>query len=312
MYLRQPEERQCGAGQRPKPERVLTGEPTPNRLRLALSQLIAQFKMPTAEGEKRPFPRLRNFILDALAEGRRKKIAHVLFEADIGGVKNRLAEHRLRTGESVTLTSYIAKGFACAIADDKRMQSYRLGRSHLIVFDDVDLMFLVEREWEGETLPVLCIVRAADRKTAHEINQELQAARQTPLGTHGPMSALEMLFFLLPSVLRKPLWFIVRRNPYWFKDLAGTAAVTSMGMYTSGAAVGVPITPMTLTLTIGSIEKKLILQDGQVVERDVIHLNLSVDHDIIDGAPLMRFVDRFKKILLKGTSLGPSAEERQD
>jgi pyruvate/2-oxoglutarate dehydrogenase complex dihydrolipoamide acyltransferase (E2) component len=69
---------------------------------------------------------------------------------------------------------------------------------------------------------------------------------------------------------------------------------------------------MTLTLTIGSIEKKLVLQDGHVVERDVIHLNLSVDHDIIDGAPLMRFVDRFKRILLKGTSLGPSAEERQD
>jgi pyruvate/2-oxoglutarate dehydrogenase complex dihydrolipoamide acyltransferase (E2) component len=287
-------------------------EPTPNRLRLALSQLITQLKMAKAEGEKRPFPRLRNFILDALAEGRRKKIAHVLFEADIGGVKDRLAEHRLRTGEWVTITSYIAKCFACAIADDKRMQSYRLGRSHLIVFDDVDLTFLVEREWEGEALPVFCIVRAADRKTAHEINQELQAARETPLGTQGPMSALEMLFFLLPTVLRKSLWFFVRRNPYWFKDLAGTAAVTSMGMYTSGAAVGVPITPMTLTLTIGSIEKKLVLQDGQVVERDVIHLNLSVDHDIIDGAPLMRFVDRFKKILLKGTSLAPPAEERQD
>jgi pyruvate/2-oxoglutarate dehydrogenase complex dihydrolipoamide acyltransferase (E2) component len=286
-------------------------EPTPNRLRLVLSQLITQLKMPNAEGERRPFPRLRNFILDALAEGRRKNIAHVLFEADIGGVKDRLAEHRLRTGESITITSYIAKCFACAIADDKRMQSYRLGRSHLIVFDDVDLVFLVEREWEGEALTVFCIVRAADRKTAHEINHELQAARETPLGTQGPMSALEMLFFLLPTVLRKSLWFFVRRNPYWFKDLAGTAAVTSMGMYTSGAAVGVPITPMTLTLAIGSIEKKLVLQDGQVVERDIIHLNLSVDHDIIDGAPLMRFVDRFK-ILLKGTSLKPSAEERQD
>ena len=287
-------------------------EPAPNRLRLALSQLITQLKMPNAEAEKHPFPRLRNFVLDALAEGTRKKIVHVLFEADIGGVKDRLAEHRLRTGESVTITSYIAKCFACAIADDKRMQSYRLGRSHLIVFDDVDLMFLVEREWEGEALPVFCIVRAADRKTAYEINQELRAAREAPLGTQGPLSALEMLFFLLPTVLRKCLWFFVRRNPYWFKDLAGTAAVSSMGMYTSGAAVGVPITPMTLTLTIGSIEKKLVLQDGQVVERDVIHLNLSVDHDIIDGAPLMRFVDRFKKILLKGTSLAPSAEERQD
>jgi 2-oxoacid dehydrogenases acyltransferase (catalytic domain) len=287
-------------GQTRKPEGVLM-ESAPNRLRLALSQLINRLKMPNSEGEKHPYPRLRNSILDVLAEGGRKNIVHVLFEADIGGVKDRLADYRLRTGESVTITSYIAKCFACAIADDKRMQSYRLGRSHLIVFDDVDLAFLVEREWEGKALPVFCIVRAADRKTAHEINRELQAARETPLGTQGPMSALDMLFFLLPTVLRKPLWFFVRRNPYWFKELAGTAGVSSIGMYTSGAAVGIPITPMTLTLTIGSIEKKLVLQDGQVVERDVIHLNLSVDHDIIDGAPLMRFADRFKKVLLKGT-----------
>jgi hypothetical protein len=52
---------------------------------------------------------------------------------------------------------------------------------------------------------------------------------------------------------------------------------------------------MTLSLCIGSIEKKFALVDGQVVERDVIHLNISVDHDIIDGAPLVRFANRLKK-----------------
>ena len=126
------------------------------------------------------------------------------------------------------------------------------------------------------------------------------------------MNALEMWFFLLPAFLRKALWFFIRRNPYWFKDFAGTAGVTSMGMYASGAAVGVPITPMTLTLTIGTIEKKLVLQNGQVVERDFIHLNLSVDHDIIDGAPLMRFAERFKQILRDRTALRLGAGEREE
>ena len=283
-------------------------ESAPNRLRLALSQLITRLKTPDAEGEKHHYPKLRNFVLDVLSEGRQKNIIQVLFEADIGGVKDRLAEHRLRTGESVTITSYVAKCFVAAIAADKRMQAYRMGRSQLIVFEDVDLTFLVEREWKGKVLPVFFIVRAADRKTAHEINQELQASRETPLGAQGAMSALEMVFFLLPAVLRKPLWWYVRRNPYWFKDMAGTVAVTSMGMFTSGAAVVIPITPMTMTLSIGSIEKKLVLQDGQVVERDFIHLNINVDHAIIDGAPLMRFVHRFKEILLKGPWLAPSAE----
>ena len=104
------------------------------------------------------------------------------------------------------------------------------------------------------------------------------------------------------------MWFLIRRKPYWFKDVAGTAGVTSMGMYTSGAAVGVPITPMTLTLTIGTIEKKLALRDGQAVERDVVHLNLSVDHDVVDGAPLMRFAERFRQELLNGTALMPEGD----
>jgi pyruvate/2-oxoglutarate dehydrogenase complex dihydrolipoamide acyltransferase (E2) component len=85
-----------------------------------------------------------------------------------------------------------------------------------------------------------------------------------------------------------------------------------MGMYTSGAALGLPITPMTLTLTIGTMEKRPVLQDGQVVEHDIVHLSLSVDHDIIDGAPLMRFAERFKDILLNRTALIPSDNQPEE
>jgi pyruvate/2-oxoglutarate dehydrogenase complex dihydrolipoamide acyltransferase (E2) component len=276
-------------------------------MRLVLSQLIDQLKMPHAPGKTVPYPRLRNFLQDALAEGKRKHIAHVMLEADIGGIKERLAERRQRGQEPISMTSYIAKSFACAIETDRRIQAYRLGKSRLVVFDDIDLAFMIEREWGGEPIPVFTILRAAQQKSAPDIHRALQAARDTPLGADGPMNALEMQFFLLPRFLRRAVWFVIRRNPYWFKDVAGTAAVTSMGMYASGAAVGVPITPMTLTLTIGTIEKKPALQDGQLIERDVVHLCLSVDHDIVDGAPLMRFAERFKQMLRDGTALLPPA-----
>jgi 2-oxoacid dehydrogenases acyltransferase (catalytic domain) len=292
-------------------ERTLA-KPAAGRLRLIVSQLIDQLRMQPSAGKTYDRPKLRNFVLDVLAEGRRKHIAHVLLEADIDGVKEQLAELRQGGGEPASITSYIAKSFACAIAEDKRMQAYRLGRKRLIAFDDIDLAFMIEREWEGEAVPIFYIVRAAQQKTIHEIHRELCAARERPLGVEGPMSALEMQFFLLPALLRKTLWFFVRRNPYWFKDLAGTAGVTSMGMFTSGASVGVPITPMTLTLTIGTIEKRLVLKDGQPTERDVVHLNLSIDHDIIDGAPLMRFAERFRRILTDRTALIPSAHASQD
>src|SRR5260221_13189028 len=117
-------------------------------------------------------------------------------------------------------------------------------------------------------------------------------AKEAPLGTAGPMNAVEMQFFLLPSFLRRVLLFLVRRNPYWFKDVAGTALVSSMGMFTSGASVGVPITPMTLSLCIGSIEKKLALLDGQVIERGGVHLDISINPDHIHRAPPVRLRER--------------------
>jgi pyruvate/2-oxoglutarate dehydrogenase complex dihydrolipoamide acyltransferase (E2) component len=281
-------------------------------MRLVLSQLIDQLKMPHAPGKTHPYPRLRNFVLDVLAEGQRKHIAHIMLEAEIGGIKERLAERRQRGQALVSMTSYIAKSFACAIEADKRVQAYRLGRSRLVAFDDIDLTFVVERQWEGASIPVFYIVRAAQRKSAPEIHRELQAARTTPLATDGPMNALEMQFFMLPRFLRKAVWLVIRRNPYWFKDVAGTACVTSLGMYGSGTAIGIPITPMTLTLTIGTIETKPALADGQLVERDVVHLVLSVDHDIVDGAPLMRFTERFKQLLRDGTVLLPAVTPPDD
>jgi hypothetical protein len=50
-------------------------QPNSSRLRLAWSQLVDQMKMPTAPGRIVPYPRIRNFVRDVLAEGRRKKIA---------------------------------------------------------------------------------------------------------------------------------------------------------------------------------------------------------------------------------------------
>ena len=109
------------------------------RLRLILSQLIEQLRMPLAPGQTYPYPRLRNFVTDVLAEGRRKHIAHVVLDADVGGVKEQLAESWRRGGEPASMTSYIAKSsLPLAIEEDKRMQAYRLGRSRIVVFDDID------------------------------------------------------------------------------------------------------------------------------------------------------------------------------
>lgn len=187
------------------------------------------------------------------------------------------------------------------------MHAYRKGKSKLIIFDDVDLSVMVEREMDGHTMPVVQIIRAANSKSMSQVAQEIRAAKVTEIGTTGPLNALDKLFFSLPTILRKIVWWEMRRDPQLFKQLVGTVGVTSMGMHASGPALVIPITPLTLTLSIGAVVKKCVLEHGQAVEKEFIQMNLGADHDIIDGAPLMRFADRFRKHLLIGSAVGKNS-----
>ena len=265
--------------------------PPPPAKNSAWAQLRRELKKPRAPNKRIAYPPMRNFVLDLMAEGRRKNIINLVFAADISATLARLSA----AAEPVSVTSVVSKALLLALEENPHMHAYRYGNTELVMFEDIDLSFTVERELDGALLPLAWISRAANRKTAQQLHQELQAAKVAPLGEAGMMSALEKRFFQLPQFIRRLVWRYIRNDPYVFKQLAGTVAVTSMGMFTSGSAVVFPITPMTLTLSIGAIENRVVAIDGEMVERAFIHLNLGADHDIIDGAPLMRFADVLKK-----------------
>jgi len=270
------------------------------------AKLLQLIRQPSAPGQQRSYPQLRNAILDIMAEGRRKNIINLLFEADLTQLRHQLSQVNQVSGQRLSLTACILHAFAGAVDEDRAMQAYRLGATQLVVFDEVDVAVMIEREIDGHTMPVVHILRAANHKGIDEIHREITRAKIAPLGERGALSNLEQRFFALPAFLRRPVWFFIRRNPYLFKQLAGTVGVTSLGMHGTGAAVLLPITPMTLTLSIGTIGTQVVLENGNPVEREIIRLNLGADHALIDGTPLMRFAERFKKRLESGLPPSPS------
>ena len=271
-----------------------------HRLSAAFGQLKRLLSASPATNTKAPYPKTRNVVLDILAEGRRKNIIQLLFEADATAMREQISQHAATVGETISITSYVAKILASTVAADPRMHAYHHKAGGLIMFADVDLSIMVEREVDGVLLPLPYIVRAANQKSLLSVDQELKRAKSAVLYTDGPLSALEAEFFSLPRVIRKIIWFFARRDAHLFRELAGTVGITSMGMHATGRAVVVPITPMTLTLSIGTICAQLALVNGSVVERDFLQLNLSADHDIIDGAPLMRFAATLRNNLERG------------
>jgi pyruvate/2-oxoglutarate dehydrogenase complex dihydrolipoamide acyltransferase (E2) component len=254
-----------------------------------------------------PFSNLRRQQIDWLELMHRQHTIHALLEVDVTDARRSIREYRSRTGQPLSLTAFIIGCVAQAIDADKRMHAYRQGRSRLVLFDEVDVAVPVERVLEGRALPVPFIIRAANRKQPAEIHRELQQARQEEAPPALAAARWLPLWLRLPGFLRRLVWATLLANPHRRKQLTGTALVTAVGMFGRGPAWGIPLTAYTLCVTVGGISRKpgvvrtgASRQEERVAVREYLALTVSVDHDLIDGAPAACFVSRLKELIEGG------------
>lgn len=254
-----------------------------------------------------PFPKLRNFVLDVMEEGRSQNTVYVQFDVDITAVRETLQKIKASNSQSISLTGFIAKCLAQTVSEQKHMHAIRNGKK-LILFDDVDIATMIERKVDGFMQPVNYIIRASQNKTMHEIQEELKKAKTEPIGGEYAMNKIERFFFGLPRIFRRIFWHFSHKKAELRKQFVGTVGLTNVGMFGEGAAFVLPITPMTLTLAVGTIQKRPFFIEGMIEEREYLCLTVGVNHDIIDGGPLMRFVARLKELLHIGYNLPTNAE----
>jgi hypothetical protein len=136
-----------------------------------------------------------------------------------------------------------------------------------------------------------------------EIHGEIRRIQAKPAASAQRSGSLARLSVFTPGVLRRLFLRCLRRSPQWMKRAAGTALVTSVGMFGMGGGWAVGIVPLhTLALTVGGIAVRPGLVDGRFEPREVLSLTVSFDHDIVDGAPAARFAKRLRE-LVEGADL---------
>jgi pyruvate dehydrogenase E2 component (dihydrolipoamide acetyltransferase) len=89
-----------------------------------------------------------------------------------------------------------------------------------------------------------------------------------------------------------------RKNQLTPADVrGGTFTVTSLGPL--GVDFFAPIInpPQVAILGVGRVFSRLVMNDAQVHEQQSMYLNLSFDHQVIDGAPAARFLQSVKRFL---------------
>jgi pyruvate/2-oxoglutarate dehydrogenase complex dihydrolipoamide acyltransferase (E2) component len=232
----------------------------------------------------------------------RKHCIHGLVEVDITEPRERLHLLKEMTGEKLSFTGFIVHCCARAVDEDKHLHAYRDWRNRLVMFDEVDVSLPVERNQQGRPVVLQTVIRAANHKTVQEIHREIRELQEKELGDTQWGRWLRW-YVKVPSVVRGLFYRVAARIPTVLKRFNGTVLVTSVGMFGTIAGWGIPLPGHTLCITIGGIESKPVLTNGELQNREHLRLTVTFDHDIVDGGPAARFTQRLASLIQAGAGL---------
>ncbi|GAA1599584.1 MULTISPECIES: 2-oxo acid dehydrogenase subunit E2 [Kribbella] len=254
----------------------------------------------------RAVPWVRQLVIDTGRAARRRHAIHGLFEVDVTSARSALRRH----GNEGFFTAFVIHCVAAAVAADPTVQAYRDLRGREVVFDQVDVGLPIEVEVDGKPFAFTHVLRDAGRRTVVELHDEIHGVKADPyLSPSVRKEPWVHAYLVLPGFVRVALLGALHRLPRRQQALAGTIGVTAVGMFGAGAGWGIGFQLHTLSIVIGGIARRPILFQGALVEREFLQLTVSVDHDVVDGAPAARFVGRLRSLLVAGDGICLTVKE---
>lgn len=238
------------------------------------------------------FPSVRKASVDLLNAASRKNMMHAFAEVDVTDVRHAIRDIRKSEGKYLSLIGYIQFCAAKAVRQKRQIQAYRNFRNRLVIFDDVDISTTIERKIGGTSEVLPTIIRSANRKTMFEISEEIKDAKEKGIDGSEVFKSIKT-YLAIPAFIRRLAFRLLDHYPKLMKKKAGTIMVTSANAGSSGMLWGVPVASHTLNITIGGINRKAVKKNETIEDREFLCLTVSVDHDIVDGAPASRFIQRF-------------------
>ena len=194
--------------------------------------------------------------------------------------------------------------------ENKQVHALKNGRNKLIIFNNIDLSIIVEKEVNGVLVPLPLVIRDVNNKSLIEIYNEIENAKSKIIENEdnyvleqNRKSEQVKFFTLLPQFIRLIIWRLLLHNPFRIKKMMGTAVVTSVGMMGNADGWIIPYSIHPVCFALGSIIKKPGVVNDSIVIREYLKMTILLDHDVIDGAPAARFVSQLSDYIENGYAL---------
>lgn len=209
-----------------------------------------------------------------------------------------IVKKRAETGARVTVTHAVGRAIAIVLAKHPELNAMiRFGALAVRKNVDVFVQVVVEdqenignADLSGVKIPnadrldvtQMCayLTERAAKIRAHQ-DADFEQTKKTLLAVPGFIlgPVLKFLDFVQYTLNIRPTFLGAPADPF------GSAMVTNVGVFglTRAYAPFFPPARVSLILTLGALEDKALVVDGQIVVGRVLHLNGTFDHRVIDG-----------------------------
>jgi pyruvate/2-oxoglutarate dehydrogenase complex dihydrolipoamide acyltransferase (E2) component len=236
---------------------------------------------------------------EALGDGHNM---YAVIELDVTDIRQRLRSQR-RERKKVSFFGFLLNAIARTIDENKELNSIRSGRK-IYYFDEVDIDIPIELKEDGILIPRKYVIRDAAHKSAEDISLEIENAKKhwKESGIAGEEDKWAQRWIKIASFI--PVWlfkFITRyysKKPLELKKRFGTTYITSVSGFSDVSGFVIPFIAgktRPVAFTIGSIVKKPGIVGSEIRIREYLNITISINHDLVDGAPAARFVNRLKQ-----------------
>lgn len=242
------------------------------------------------------FAKTRIATIDIGALGLKKHHIAAILEIDVTKGRERIAQHNKSNNSiSISFTAWLIKVISVTIKEYEDVASYLGGKQKLVVFEDINVSIIIEKELHDKKIPIPLIIEKANDRSITSITNQIKEARTRELSNsdillHRKANKLERFYYLLPGSIRRLFWRYLLRHPEYAYKKMGNVAFTSVGMLGKANAWFIPISIHPICFGVGNVLKKPVVIDDTIQIREILNVTVLLDHDVGDGGLMARFI----------------------
>jgi len=273
----------------------------------SIYKMSSLYNMMKTKYNLKSIPSSRIATFDSFAVGLEKHHVGAFLEFDVTESRDKIRLLKKR-GAGISFTAWLIKVIAGTLELYPEAAAFLLNKRKLILFDDINISLMVEKKSGDSKVPMPVVIRQANKKNMEEITSEIENARTHHLEAgeiviHQKSPLIERLYYRLPGLCRRTIWRFLLRHPKLAYPKMGNVMVTSIGMMgrINGWFITRSVHPV--AFGIGSVIKKPVVIGDEIKIREILNMTVLVDHDAMDGAPMVRMLTGFTKAIETGAYL---------